>query len=138
MGQFAADCAAAAGETIAQAIIEGAEISRARAPEGSKPDPRFPMGLKASIVPVQISRTQGYWGSAAPYALHVEKGTSRHPQTIKVSFFWEKMGREWDAREWWPGQEIDHPATAAQPYLEPAYEIMRRRILKIMDQKYPG
>lgn len=138
MGQFASDCAAAAGESIAEAIMQGAEISRTMAPEGTKRDPRYPLTLKESIEPVQTSRTQGFWGASAPWALHVEKGTSQHPQTIKVAFFWEKMGRDWDPREWYPGQKIDHPATAAQPYLEPAFKIIRRRLRGIMDKHYPG
>ena len=144
MGRYVADCSAAAGQTIAEAILEGAALSRSLAPVGSKDDLRS-IPLAQSIDAVQESRTKGFWGASARHALFVEKGTGPHDIPSRVSFFWEAAGRPWmwpetyERRTGYPGADpINHPGADAQPYLEPAYQAIRRRLLKIMKKHYPG
>lgn len=121
------------GETIAQAVTDGADLSRGFAPVGHKDDLRT-IPLKASIEPVVVSRTQGFWQATARHALPVEFGAGPHPIPGSVSFFWEEEGK------WWiPGSNvINHPGNAAQPYLRPAFKIISGRLLEIAKRKYPG
>lgn len=132
-GRFAQDCYDAMGETIAEAVAEGAAASIALAPAGHKDDPRT-SHLKDSISPVVVSRTQGYWQATARHALPIEFGAGAHLITGDVSFFWENMGRQWR-----PGTNmIHHPGNAAQPYLRPAYSMIMGRIMGIARGFYPG
>jgi hypothetical protein len=132
LGQFIRDCEQAAEYTVRDAIEEGAKLSRALAPSGTKPDPRT-VPLKDSITSAMTSRTQGHWSSSARHALAIEKGASPHGIPGNVSFFWENQGR------WWtPGSNvIQHPGNAAQPYLRPAYEVIMHRIMGIARRHYP-
>ena len=139
MGQYRAECSNAARKTIAQSIMEGAELSRGFAPVGDKPDPRT-VKLKDSIVAVQTSRTQGFWQSSARHALPQEFGAADHPIPAgpATTFWWDREGRYWDPAPEGSPQQIDHPGNAPQPYLKPAYEIIRRRMMRIAKQHYPG
>lgn len=133
IGQFVRECEMAAQRTVEEAVERGANLSRAMAPIGPKPDPRTGK-LKDSISSKMYGRTAGEWSCSARHALAIEKGAVRHDITGWVNFFWENEGRAWE-----PGPNtIDHPGNAAQPYLHPAYKIIMQQIMDIADRKYPG
>lgn len=132
-GRFISDCETAAGETIKAAVTEGADLSRDMAPVGHKDDPRT-IPLAQSIEPVIVSRTSGFWQATARHALPVEFGAGPHDISGNVKFYWEEEGRWWE-----PGDNtIHHPGNRAQPYLRPAYEIIKQRLPAIMRRFYPG
>ena len=137
MGRFRAACSEAASRVVDKAIIEGAELSRGFAPHGHKVDPRT-MPLHQSIQPVKLSRTQGVWISEARHALAVEYGAAPHTITPDVNFYWEAAGRQWVPGEIYPGQMIHHPGNEAQPFLRPAYEIIKHRMIELAKREYPG
>jgi hypothetical protein len=133
LGQFIRDCEAAAGKTIEAAVTEGADLSRDFAPVGHKADPRT-IPLKDSIEAVITSRTSGFWQATARHALPQELGAGPHGIPGNVKFYWEEEGRWWE-----PGDnEIQHPGNRAQPYLRPAYDIIKKRLPGIMQRYYPG
>lgn len=132
IGQFASECSDAAERTVRESIEKGAELSRAMAPVGTKADPRTTK-LKDSISSQMLSRTSGEWKATARHALPIELSAGPHDITGWVSFFWEKMGRDWS-----PGPNtIHHPGNAAQPYLRPAYQIVMGRIMAVARREYP-
>lgn len=131
-GRFRRECELAMGETIKQAVEDGAQLSRDLAPVGHKRDPRTTK-LKDSITAVVVSRTQGYWQASARHALAQELGAAPHEIPGEVHFFWEREGRWWE-----PGTNtINHPGNAAQPYLRPAYQAIMNRIMSIAKRYYP-
>lgn len=132
LGQFARDCERAAGESVKDMIEEGAQLSRDFAPTGHKGDPRTGT-LKASMFTRMLSRTQGIWGNTARHALPIETGAVPHEIPGNVLFFWEREGRMWV-----PGTNvINHPGNAAQPFLRPAFRIIKARSIDIMRRHYP-
>src|SRR5689334_17961697 len=94
MGEFIRACESAATATVEEAIKEGANLSRAMAPKGGKPDPRT-IPLAASIKSEMLSRTSGHWYATARHSLPQEFGAGAHDIPGEVSFFWEREGRPW-------------------------------------------
>lgn len=144
IGRFIRECEMAAESTVEDAIEEGARLSRAMAPAGSKPDPRT-VPLKESITTRMFGRTRGEWGSSARHALAIEKGAVPHAIPANVRFYWDKLGRMWMPPETYlrvtgyPGADpIQHPGNAAQPYLRPAYAQVMANIMSIARKNYPG
>lgn len=130
-GRFTAHYSAAGEQTVRDAVEEGAQLSRDMAPVGRKHDPRT-IPLKDSIEARMESRTKGSWVSTARHAAPVEFGARPHLITANVRFFWEA------ARRWWvPGEGfINHPGNDAQPFMRPAYEIIKRRMAEIARRNY--
>jgi hypothetical protein len=120
-----------AARMVKDAIEEGAALSRAAAPVGSKHDPRT-IPLNESIETEMLSRTSGRWVARARHALAMERGARPHPITADVRFWWENEGRWWVPSEGW----INHPGNAPQPYLRPAFEEIKRRIMNIARRHY--
>jgi hypothetical protein len=133
LGQFIRECEQAAEATVHQLVDDGAELSRAMAPEGSKPDPRT-VPLKASITSKMTSRTSGHWQASARHALAIEFGAVPHriEGSPFLSFFWDRMGENVVFRV------VNHPGNGAQPYLRPAYEVIAGRAMQVAAEKYPG
>jgi hypothetical protein len=71
----------------------------------------------------------GTVSASAPYALHVEYGTSKHeygPKKKKVMRWASDGGRNgWAFSKW-----VKHPGTAAQPFLHPALAGNRDAIVR--------
>lgn len=133
MGQFIAACEKGATATVERAIQKGATLSRAMAPKGHKPDPRT-IPLAASIKSEMVSATAGHWYADARHALPQELSAAPHEITGRVSFFWEREGRQWH-----PGDNmIQHPGNPAQPYLRPAYKVVMGEIMAIAAEEFPG
>ena len=133
LGRFIKECEQAAENSVQDLIEEGARTSREIAPVGKKDDPRSPH-IKDSITSYMLSRTSGVWVCSARHALAVELGTVRHFQTGDVGFFWDNADRWWS-----PGENmIDHPATAARPYLKPAYDKVVGDSTETLRRNYPG
>lgn len=131
LGQFIRECEQAADATVADAVKQGEELSRALAPVGHKPDPRT-VTLKAGMFS-RSAGTTGYWGCRARHALVIEFGGAPHEITGWVKFFWEREGRMWA-----PGRNmIHHPGTPAHPYLRPAFAAIMNRSLGIAKKYYP-
>lgn len=130
-GRFVAHYEHAAEQTVRDAIEEGARLSRTLAPRGSKPDPRT-IPLANSIETEMTSKTRGRWVARARHAAAVEFGGRPHLITAAVSFFWENAGR------WWhPGEGfINHPGNRPQPYMRPAYDVVRRRMSELARKNY--
>lgn len=131
-GRFMARTDAAVTRSIEEAIEEGADLSRGFAPTGSKHDPRT-VPLRDSISTEMLSSTAGRWRSDARHALAQERGARPHGIPGNVSFWWEAEGR------WWvPGENIiNHPGHGPQPFLRPAYEIIKRRLISILRRNMP-
>lgn len=110
----------AAENTMRQLAEMGADRSREKAPQGAKHDKRTPH-LKDSITHSSDANTAS-WSCTARHALIIEEGGGPSEITGLVSFFWEREGRPW-----YPNSNIiQHPPTAAKPYLKPALlEVMQ-------------
>ena len=141
-GRFIRNVEQASGETVKELIEEGMNISRAMAPVGTKHDRRT-VPLKDSLYMVMQSRTKGYWGSNARHALAIEHGARPHviPGNPDLAFFWEAAGRNWIPASIYygvPGMQdfVNHPGNDAQPFLAPAYDIIRDRVQAKLRQKF--
>lgn len=144
-GQFARDCDRAGQQTVEDLVEEGAQLSRALAPKGAKPDPRT-QKLAQSITTRMRGRKSGYWVAEARHAMPQETGARRH--TIvgdpDLRFFWVRKGRMFiPARELdgATGDEItvvNHPGNPARPFLRPAYEIVMRNWMLVARTHYPS
>lgn len=139
IGTFLRDLDGAATRTVKRVIEEGADLSRAMAPVGTKDDPRT-IPLKDSISTEMLSATQGRWRSDARHSLHQEFGTGPHEiiGSPFFQFFWDAAGRWWVPGLTGEPDVILHPGHGAQPFLKPAYAAVQRRVVPIMQQEYPG
>lgn len=121
MGRFISQVQLGAQDALHDMAEDGANLSRALAPKGHKPDPRT-VPLAGSIYVTYRGNT-AHWGSSARHALPQETGSRPHPITGDVSFFWEKHWRMWE-----PGDNtISHPGNPATHYLRHAYETVYPR-----------
>lgn len=143
-GRYITECEAAATRTVEKAVERGAELSRAMAPIGHKPDLRT-IPLKDSITTVMFNAREGAWGSSARHALAQEQGASAHEITGFLGFYWEEKGKSfvWDDPRYdnWDeesGATVHHPGNDAQPFLYPAYRIITQRLPGIAAEEYPG
>lgn len=144
IGQFASACSAAGTATVKEAIEEGANMSRAIAPVGIKPDPRT-VPLKESITAEMTGSTSGHWFSVARHALPTEFGGAPHEivGSPGLRFFWDREGRMFEPASVYYGQPdmvtiVEHPGNPAQPFLRPAYEAVMGKIMQIAKRNYPG
>lgn len=121
-----------AGEGMLRDMAEdGAALSRAYAPIGTKADPRT-RHLKDSITSSSDSESAS-WEATARHALITEEGGGPSEISGRVNFFWEKEGRRWV-----PGPNIiHHPATDAQPYLKPALDDIMEKWEDYAKRHYP-
>lgn len=140
-GRFRKNVEQAAGETVKELVEEGMNLSRAMAPVGHKHDRRT-VPLRDSMFMVMESSTKGYWGSHARHALAIENGARPHiiPGNPNLGFWWEAKGRSWIPSEIFygaPGMQdfVNHPGNDAQPFLKPAYDIIRDRMMAKLRQK---
>lgn len=136
-GRFLSAVEAGVTAAVRDTIADGAKLSRRLAPSGSKPDPRTPK-LKDSIDWYMTGSNSGVWVATARHALAIEYGAGPHPITgsPNLQFWWEREGREFV-----PGKGVDrvnHPGNAPQPYLRPAYEVVKHRLLTALDRHIPG
>lgn len=132
MGQFISAFERGVEESVREMVGEGARLSRAMAPTGTKADDRTP-SLKNSIEEEMLSPRSGIWYSTARHALPIEKGAVPHPISGMVNFFWEREQRDWE-----PGLNIiNHPGNRAQPFLRPAYETIMGRALQTTEKHMP-
>lgn len=130
-GRFVSAIKAGGAEMMADMARDGADLSRAYAPKGGKPDARTPRIVDSIFE--QHTSTTAQWGSTARHALPQETGGVPHLQRGDVSFFWEREGRRWR-----PGQNmINHPGNPAQPYLRPAYENIMARWMDYARRHFP-
>jgi hypothetical protein len=138
-GRFKAAVGNAAADSIDEAIDLGERLSFERAPVGEKTDLRS-VPLRSAFFKERTSRTQGYWGNAARHALFVEYGTVSHPIYGHpfLRFYWDNAGRNWVPGLFGTPDVVNHPGTPAEPYLRPAYDIVKSRLLDIMKRHYPG
>lgn len=126
MGQFAAECAAAAVLSAQQIAELGANVARAEAPVKTG-------RLVGSIRAVPKGKT-AYWSVNTPYAMFQEKGTGARKLPGNVTFFWENAGRFWK-----PGRNmINHPGNPGIHYMEYSYEAASAAAMTIVRANYPG
>lgn len=140
LGQFIREVETAGALTAADMIDEGAKLSRALAPVGTKTDLRT-IPLKESIYTQMRSRTSGFWGSSARHALPIEKGARPHFITgnpVFARFFWEEMGRFWIPGLFGEPDIVSHPGNEAQPFLKPALDIVMSKWRQIARRRYPN
>lgn len=130
-GRFRKQVMEAARRSIEDAVDLGETVAKAIAPERRGE-------LIASIDGVVLSRNQGQIVASAPHAAPQEFGAS--PHNIPGSFGRGAdygFGSEPPYRA--PGSGgFFHPGNPPSPYLQPAYEVVRGRLLEIMDRHYPG
>lgn len=139
IGQFIAACSKAAEETVRQLIEDGERLSKEMAPVGHKEDLRT-VPLREGMFSEMLSRTQGRWGCSSRHALPIEFGAGAHVITGNpfLSFYWENAGRNWVPGLFGEPDVVQHPGNAAQPFLRPAYAMVREEALAVMRAKYPS
>jgi hypothetical protein len=142
LGQFTRDIKRAGQGTVEEMVKEGANLSRALAPEGHKHDRRT-LPLKQSIIWKMHGRTNGSWGSVARHALAQELGNrGGYPIVgdLFLQFFWENAGRNWVPGLYGEPDIVIHPGHGKQPFLEPALTILMTRWQQIARRHYsrPG
>jgi hypothetical protein len=126
IGQFAAECSAAAVATAAEMTTDGTKAAKALAPKRSG-------ALANSIYPIYMGKA-GRWATGMYYAMFQEEGAGPHQLPGNVSFFWEKMGRQWT-----PGYNlINHPGNPATRFMRRSYQIVAARAMAIARKHYPG
>lgn len=87
--------------------------------------------LRASITPDVVSATEGYVGTNVAYAAAVEYGTRPHeirPRKARVLAWKDRKSGELRF-----ARKVNHPGTAAHPFLEPAYLEGKRAAQKHFD-----
>jgi hypothetical protein len=138
VGEFIKVIENAGHETIQELVEMGANESRRQAPVGDKHDRRT-IPIKQSIFTQMTSRAQGMWGSSARHALYQEKGTRPHEiVSSKFKFFWQNEGRMWIPGLFQDPDIINHPGHDAQPFLEPAFNMVMTRWRQIARKHYPS
>lgn len=137
-GRFIADIEGAATKSVEEALDVGIAAARVQAPKRTG-------RLKASFVPVILSRTAGVFMNQAPYAGAQDQGARPHDISAYVSFFWDKMGRRWMsppeylAKTGYPGADpIYHPGNPATHFMDAGYSAIKRRMQAIIAKNYPG
>lgn len=127
-GRFVAAVDRRAAAMVRNMVEDGADLSRDMAPVGAKFDKRTPH-LKDSIETRMTSGTAGEWYSTARHALPIEHGGKPHIMRGNpvFRFWWERMNRPWIPGLYGEPDIIHHPGNAAQPFLRPAYEVIKRR-----------
>jgi hypothetical protein len=101
---------------------------------------RIPGRLKSSIK-TRMTPTGGEWYSSAPHALPIEKGAS--PHEITGNPFLRFPNRTAARKQAVTGKSakmivtrsVNHPGNKAQPFLRPAFEIVKGRVTSYM-KKY--
>ena len=129
-GQFLAECDAAGVEAIAAVGEEGATLAQAIAPRGAVEDPRT-----ESIVDSIEFEQHGMSGRIIAQARHAaaqELGAGPHP----IGQPGQHLSNR--ATGWYGRGVVSHPGNPPQPYLRPAYEILRGKMIQIMSKFYPG
>lgn len=144
IGQFAAECERAAGETAHDIAKEGMELARTLAPAGHKPDRRT-LPIRDSFYLQRYSATQWAFANSARHALPQERGARPHIiiGSPAFQFFWEAQRRDWVPASIYYGvpglvDVINHPGNAAQPFMGPAWDVVKQRAVAIMRRHYPG
>lgn len=137
MGRFLSAVEAGVTAAVRETIEDGAKLSKRLAPSGAKPDPRT-QKLKDSIDWYMTGSNSGVWVATARHALPIEFGAGPHliSGSPNLLFWWDREGRYYT-----PSHGVDvvnHPGNAAQPYLRPAYEITKHRLLTALDRHIPG
>ncbi len=137
-GRFIRACEQAAEASVLETVTDGADLAAALAPKRSG-------RLAASIKPFMLSSTSGVWGSNVKYAAAQEKGASAHTITAYVSFYWDKMGRQWLYPTTYQrltghprADPINHPGNPATHFLRDSAAVMRRRMIRTAKSRYPG
>lgn len=156
-GRFAAACSDAARRTVEKTIKEGAKRSRELAPRGrASGRHKGEAPLHRTIRWKMTTRTAGIWYAGSRHGLFVEKGTSSHPITGKLTFYWDGGYFYWDNPRYGPIETagpnefanwseadgvawVRHPGTNARPFLRPAYEeVVRGQMMRIAKREFPG
>jgi hypothetical protein len=138
LGQFTKLVEEAGHKTVEEMVEIGANESRRQAPVGGKHDRRT-VPIKQSIFTQMFNRSSGMWGSSARHALYQEKGTRPHEiVSSKFNFFWQNEGRMWIPGLFRDPDIINHPGHDAQPFLEPAFNMVMTRWRQIARKHYPS
>ena len=134
-GAFAAAISRAGTATVEEAIKQGADIARHRAPRGHKVDKRT-IPLHTSIYHEMVTPTQGIFGTrGARHAAAIELGARPHSigPAKNLRFWWEAEGRFWR-----PGlNEVSHPGNRPYLFLDFARRFVAKQITAIARSKYP-
>lgn len=141
-GRFIADVEGAATKVVEDAINAGVDAARTEVQINLWTRTGR---LLNGFVPVIVSRTMGQFFNTAPYAEFQDQGTAPHPLPARVSFFWERMGREWmwpeayEAATGHPGADpINHPGNPAVHFMDAGYKAAVRAARIAMPKYYPG
>lgn len=137
MGRFMADVRGAATQVVEDALDAGVAEARAHAPARTG-------RLRASFVPVILSRTSGLFMNTAPYALYQDEGAGPHPLPANVTFWWDKMGRMWMPPDVYrrvtgfPGADpINHPGNPGTHFMDAGYRAAVRAAERAVARYYP-
>lgn len=136
IGQFARECELAGQQTLRDAVEDGANFSRTFAPVGHRHDHRT-VPLKSSIH-TEVRGNVGRWFSVARHALPIEKGARPHTMIGNPTFrfFWEAAGRMWVPGLFGEPDIINHPGNEAQPFLQPALDLVIARATQLARKNY--
>lgn len=154
-GQFASELERASRRVTERMVNTGAKHSRRLAPRGkhrSRYDSRpgyIPL-VDSIRTRISFNGTRGYWYSTAPHALFVEEGTKPHFIEGNLRFWWKGGFFYWNNPQYGPvgsgkpfenwtesrGAWVWHPGTQAQPFLRPAFEIIRFQAGEIAREEF--
>ncbi len=130
-GQFLAECDGAAAEAVKATGEEGKSIAMAMAPVGSEPDERD-IPIVAGLEFYMTGATSGVIVSKSGHSLPQEFGAGPHSIGAPGQYLHNPFN-QFSARG-----PVQHPGNPAQPFLRPAYNVIRRKMTEIMARFYPG
>lgn len=131
-GRFLADCDAAGTAAVQAVVDEGVSIARRLAPDSPFPDPRGP-DITSGLEGVMTGPMTGHVVSRARHTLAQERGASAH----SIGAPGQLLGNR--AKGWGPVRgPVRHPGNAPQPFMGPMYAILRKKMIDVMRQFYPG
>lgn len=130
-GRFLAECDGAGAAAVEATGREGRAIAMALAPVGTEPDERS-VPIVAGIDFYMTGAMSGVVVSRARHSLPQEHGAAPH-SIGRPGQFLHNPYNQFSAKG-----PVQHPGNAAQPYMRPMYNVIRRKMIEIMARFYPG
>lgn len=131
-GRFLAECDGAAAAAVQAVGERGARMAKRLAPSSSFPEPRGGK-LRPGISFYMTGGMVGVIASTARHTLAIERGASAHQIGAPGQLLANKQ-KDWGPRI----GPVNHPGNDAQPFLKPAYAMIRSRMIDVMRDFYPG
>jgi hypothetical protein len=131
LGRFLAACDEAATESVVKTLELGEKVAKGFAPIGAY-DPRGDKIIDSFDI-IMLSSRSGVIANSSGHALAQEKGAGPHMIGRDGQILYNPV-KKWGPRR----APVWHPGNPPQPFLEPAYAVVRGRMIEIMKEAYPG